>query len=160
MLAYRALGGLGYEQGPKRDANKAMEGTVAATVLASMTPGQTVQELGYDSDCDESLRDAIRSACGSHLRDEDTDEVVDTVMLWWRDYDGDLTDALVDAIGPLADHGVIWLLTPKPGREGHVASEDIADSAPSAGLQQTSTVNAAPNWQGTRLIAPRAARAG
>ena len=37
-----------------------------------------------------------------------------------REDDGDLVDALVDAITPLADHGVIWLLTPKAGRAGHV----------------------------------------
>ena len=92
------------------------------------------------------------------ILDEDFDDVVDVVVLWWREDDGDLVDALVDAIGPLADHGVIWLLTPKPGRDGHVEPEDIADSAPTAGLQQTSTISAAATWQGTRLVAPRAKR--
>jgi hypothetical protein len=47
-------------------------------------------------------------------------------------------------------------LTPKPGRDGHIEAEDIADAVPTAGLQQTSTVSAARDWQGTRLVAPRA----
>ena len=52
--------------------------------------------------------------------DEDTDEVADVVILWWREDDGDLVDALVDAIASLADEGVVWLLLPKSGRPGHV----------------------------------------
>ena len=52
---------------------------------------------------------------GGEMVDEDTDEVVDVVLLWWREDDGDLVDALVDAIASLADDGVVWLLVPKPG---------------------------------------------
>ena len=41
---------------------------------------------------------------GVELVDEDYDEdVVDVVLMWWRDGDGDLVDALVDALTPLAD---------------------------------------------------------
>lgn len=120
--------------------------------------GQTVQEIGYDDDVDEELRVAIESVIDSELVDEDFDDVVDVVVMWWREDDGDLVDALVDAIGPLADHGVVWLMTPKPGREGHVEAEDISDAAPTAGLQQTSTISAGAQWQGTRLVAPRAKR--
>jgi hypothetical protein len=69
-----------------------------------------------------------------------------------------LVDALVDAIGPLTDQGVVWLLTPKPGRPGHVEPQEIAEAAPTAGLAQTSTVSAARDWQGTRLVAPRAGK--
>ena len=123
-----------------------------------LEPGITVQEVGYDTDVDEGLRLAIEDIVGDEMVDEDFDDVVDVVVLWWREDDGDLVDALVDAIGPLADHGVIWLLTPKPGRDGHVEPEDIADSAPTAGLQQTSTISAAATWQGTRLVARRAKR--
>ena len=36
--------------------------------------------------------------------------------------------------------------------------EDIADAAPTAGLQQTSPISAGDQWQGTRLVAPRAKR--
>ncbi len=120
--------------------------------------GITVQELGYDTDVDEEFRAAIIESLGTPLVDEDFDDVVDAVVLWWRDDDGDLVDALVDAIAPLADHGVIWLLTPKPGRPGHIEAEDIADAAPTAGLQPTSTISAGSAWQGTRLVAPRSKR--
>lgn len=131
---------------------------MSGKALAGITNGQTVQEIGYDDDCDDDLRAAIEAAAGSELLDEDTDEVVDVVLLWFRDEDGDLVDALVDAITPLTDHGVVWLLTPKSGRDGHVDPEDIAEAAPTAGLQQTSTVNAAGDWQGTRLVSPSARR--
>ena len=86
------------------------------------------------------------------LVDEDTDEVVDAVLLWWRDGDGDLVDTLVDALGPLADNGVVWLLTPKAGRDGHVEPSEITESAPTAGLQQTSTMSAGKDWSGARLV--------
>lgn len=120
--------------------------------------GDVVWEIGADTDTDEELRAALQAADGVEVVDDDYDDVIDVVMLWWRDEDGDLVDALVDAIGPLADHGVVWLLTPKPGRDGHIEAEDIADAAPTAGLQQTSTVSAGVDWQGTRLVAPRSSR--
>jgi len=120
--------------------------------------GQVVQEIGYDDDVDDELRSAIAAATGAELVDEDYDDVVDVVLLWWREEDGDLVDALMDAIGILADQGVVWLLTPKPGRDGHVEASDIADAAPTAGLQATSTLSASREWQGTRLVAPKASR--
>jgi Protein of unknown function (DUF3052) len=123
-----------------------------------LQPGQTVQEFGYDLDVDEQLRLAIEDIIGGEMVDEDYDDVVDVVIMWWREDDGDLADGLLDAIGPLADHGVVWLMTPKPGRDGHIEAEDISDAAPTAGLQQTSTISAGANWQGTRLVAPRAKR--
>jgi hypothetical protein len=64
-------------------------------------PGQVVQEIGYDDDGDEQLRGAITKVDGVELVDEDYDDVVDVVLLWWRDGDGDLVDALVDALTPL-----------------------------------------------------------
>lgn len=120
--------------------------------------GLTVQELGYDDDVDDQLRTGVEAIVGGELVDEDFEDVVDVVLMWWREDDGDLADGLLDAIGPLADHGVVWLMTPKPGRPGHIEAEDIADAAPTAGLQQTSTISAGSNWQGTRLVAPRAKR--
>ena len=120
--------------------------------------GLTVQELGYDDDVDDQLRAGVEAIVGGELVDEDYDDVVDVVLMWWREDDGDLVDGLLDAIGPLTDHGVVWLMTPKPGRPGHIEAEDIADAAPTAGLQQTSTISAGSNWQGTRLVAPRAKR--
>lgn len=135
-------------------------GTADAAPAAKLglSAGQTVQELGLDDDCDAPLRLAIEAVVGSPLVDEYYEEVVDVVLLWYRDGDGDLVDSLVDAIGPLADQGVVWLLTPKLGRDGHVESADIADAAPTAGLQATSTVSASRDWQGTRLVPPRARR--
>jgi hypothetical protein len=122
-------------------------------------PGQVVQELGYDNDCDEQLRDAIMAIDKVELVDEDYDEdVVDVVLMWWREDDGDLVDALVDALTPLADGGYIWLLTPKAGRPGHVEPSDIGEAAPTAGLAQTSSVSAGRDWSGSRLVAPKARR--
>jgi len=123
----------------------------------SIEPGMVVMEMGYDQDVDEDLRDSLIDRCGE-LVDEETDEVVDVVLLWWRDDDGDLVETLIDALGPLADNGVIWLLTPKAGRSGHVEPSEINESSQTAGLQQTSTVNAGKDWSASRLVAPRAAR--
>lgn len=120
--------------------------------------GQVIQELGYDEDCDDELRESVIERSGGNFVDEDSDEVVDVVLLWWREDDGDMVDTLVDAIGPLADTGVVWLLTPKTGRRGHVEASDISEAAPTAGLQQTSTVNAGKDWSGARLSTPRGSR--
>ncbi|BCJ51286.1 hypothetical protein Asp14428_27610 [Actinoplanes sp. NBRC 14428] len=80
-------------------------------------PTMVVMEMGYDDDVDEDLRDALTERVGD-LVDEDTDEVVDAVLLWYRDGDGDLFELLTDALGPLADSGVVWLLTPRPAATG------------------------------------------
>ena len=121
-------------------------------------PGLVVQEIGFSEDSDSEFSSAVAKDAQSDLVDQDFSDVVDVVLLWWREDDGDLVDALVDAMTTLADHGVIWLLTPKPGRAGHVEAEDIADAAPTAGLQATSSISAAKNWQGTRLVAPKVTR--
>jgi hypothetical protein len=120
---------------------------------------QIVQELGWDDDTDDEIRADIEEACGSDLLDEDADEVVDVVLLWWRDEDGDLVDRLMDAIAPLAEDGVIWVLTPKTGKPGHVLPADIAEAAPTAGLMQTSSANLG-NWIGSRLVQPKSKAAG
>ncbi|CAM3175049.1 DUF3052 domain-containing protein [Streptomyces albus] len=60
-------------------------------------PGQVVQEIGYDDDVDQELRESIEEITGTELVDEDYGDVADAVVLWFRDEDGDLTDALVDA---------------------------------------------------------------
>ena len=99
-----------------------------------------------------------RRARRHRLVDEDYEDVVDVVLLWWRDDDGDLVDALVDALVSLGDGGVVWLLTPKAGRPGHVEPSDIGDAAPTAGLHQTSSISAAGDWSGTRLASRRSGR--
>jgi hypothetical protein len=120
--------------------------------------GMVVQEVGYDDDCDEDLREAIVERTGAEMLGEDGDEVVDVVLLWFREDDGDLVDVLVDALAPLAANGVIWLLTPKAGREGHIEPSDVNEAAPTAGLSQTSSISAGPDWSGTRLVAPKSSR--
>jgi hypothetical protein len=119
---------------------------------------QVVQELGWDEDTDDDIRADIEEACGGELLDEDADEVIDVVLLWWRDGDGDLVDRLMDAITPLAEDGVIWVLTPKTGKPGHVVPAEIAESAPTAGLMQTSSAKLG-DWSASRLVQPKS-RAG
>lgn len=123
-----------------------------------LKPGQVVQELGFDEDCDDSLRAAVAAVTGTEIVGDDYDDVVDVVLLWWRDDDGDLVDALVDSLISLDDGGVVWLLTPKAGRPGHVEPGDIGDAAPTAGLHPTSSISAAVDWSGTRLVARRSSR--
>ena len=120
---------------------------------------QVVQELGWDEDTDDDIRVDVEDTCGSELLDEDADEVVDVVLLWWRDDDGDLVDRLMDAITPLAEDGVIWVVTPKTGKPGHVQPAEIAESAPTAGLMQTSSANLG-DWIASRLVQPKSKAAG
>jgi hypothetical protein len=115
--------------------------------------GELILEVGYGSDCDDVLRSEIVAITGTQLLEGETTEVVDAVILWWRDGDGDLVDELMDALTYLTETGPIWVLTPKLGRDGHVESSDIQDAAPIAGLSQTSTVALAQDWAGTRLVA-------
>jgi hypothetical protein len=116
--------------------------------------GHVVQELGWDEDTDDGIRADVEDVSGGELLDEDSDEVVDVVLLWWRDDDGDLVDRLMDAITPLAEDGVIWVVTPKTGKPGHVQPAEIAESAPTAGLMQTSSANLG-DWIASRLVQPK-----
>ena len=126
------------------------EASALATRMG-ITQGITVQEIGYDTDTDDLVADAVVAGSGEHAVDEDYDGVVDMVLLWWREEDGDLADALVDAKSPLADSGVIWLLTPKFGRPGALEAADIADAASTTGLRRTTSVSL-PQWQAVRLV--------
>lgn len=133
-------------------------GTAVAERMG-LKPGMIVMEIGYDDDVDDDLRGQIEDATGEELVDEDTDEVVDVVLIWHRDGDGDLTDVLVDAIAPLADNGFIWLLSPKRGRAGYVEPSDIAEAASIAGLSQTSLTTAA-EWSAARLVGRKSGGGG
>lgn len=133
----------------------AANGSVAKLGFAA---GQVVQEFGYDQDVDDDFRLAIEELCGSELEDEDYGDVADAVVLWWREGDGDLIDALVDALTNLAEGGFILLLTPKSGREGHVDASDIQEAALTTGLHASGSTNAVRDWTGSRLVAPKSAR--
>lgn len=115
------------------------------------TAGQVIQEFGYDEDVDQHLREGLEAITGSELVDEDYDDVTDGAVIWFRDDDGDLTDALVDAMTVLDDNGPIWVLVPKAGRPGHVSHSDIEEAATTSGLHAMTTFSIAPEWSATRL---------
>ena len=120
-----------------------------------LAKGTVVQELGWDSDTDDALRVAIEDTIDADMVDADYGNVVDAVVLWWRDEDGDLVDGLVDSLTDLVGGGVIWLLTPKVGRPNSVDAADVAEAAPIAGLSQTTTVAVSKDWAATRLVTPK-----
>ena len=124
------------------------------------SPGMVVQELGWDEDVDDDLRGSIEKVLGAELVDDQYGDVVDAVILWWRDDDGDLVDGLVDSLTDLGDGGTIWLLTPKVGRPNYVDAADIAEAAPTAGLSTTTSLAAGPDWSATKLVTPKSARSG
>lgn len=126
-----------------------------AAVRLGVTSGMVIQELGWDNDTDDELRVAIEDTIDADMVDGDYGNVVDAIILWWRDGDGDLVDALVDALTDLVGGGAIWLLTPKVGRPGSVDAADIAEAAPIAGLSQTTTAAVSKDWQASRLVTPK-----
>jgi len=117
--------------------------------------GMVVQELGWDDDVDDDLRVEIEDTVDGDLVDGEYGNVVDSVLLWWRDDDGDLVDTLMDSLTDLVAGGVIWLLTPKVGRPGAVDPADIAEAAPVAGLTTTTTASVSQDWTATRLVAAK-----
>lgn len=123
-----------------------------------LKPGELVLELGGSSDSDQSLRAKISEITGTQLIENQAEEVVDAVIIWWREGDGELEDELVDALTYLSEAGSIWVLTPKAGRDGHVEPSDIQDAAPNVGLSQTSTFAVASDWTATRLVARKTAK--
>ncbi len=129
--------------------------TTGPVARLGFTKGMVVQELGWDNDTDDSLRVAIEDVIDADMVDGDYGNVVDAVLLWWRDDDGDLVDGLVDALTDLVGGGAIWLLTPKVGRAGAVDPSDIAEAAPIAGLSQTTAAAVSKDWSATRLVAPK-----
>lgn len=134
-------------------------GKVGVADRLGIEPDMVVQEIGWEEDVDDDVRAAIEERIGSDLLDEESDEVVDVVLLWWRESDGDLVDTLMDVTGPLAEDGVIWVLTPKTGRPGYVEPSDIAEAVPTAGLAQTLNASVGEDWAGIKLVAPKSAKA-
>jgi len=118
--------------------------------ILGIEPDMVVQEVGWDEDSDSAISEAVEDVIGEELLDEDTDELCDVVLLWWREEDGDLVDGLVDSLRPLGDGGRIWLLTPGAGKPGFIAPGEISESAQLAGLVQT-TATRLGAWQGSCL---------
>ena len=133
-------------------------GTGTRAAKLGVTAGQVVQEFGYDSDVDDDLRFSIEDMVGSELEDEDYGDVADVALIWWREGDGDLVDALVDARTNLDEGGSIILLTPKAGRAGEIPMSEVEEAAATAGLHTSGTINACPDWSATRLAAPKSNR--
>ena len=129
--------------------------TAGAAARLGFKPGMVIQELGWDDDTDDDLRQSIENLIDADMVDGDYGNVVEAVVLWWRDDDGDLVDGLVDSLTDLVGGGAIWLLTPKVGRPNSVEAADIAEAAPVAGLSQTTTAAVSKDWQATRLVAPK-----
>ncbi|NXY93543.1 DUF3052 domain-containing protein [Streptomyces sp. BR123] len=119
---------------------------------------QVVQEIGYDDDVDQEFRNELEELIGNDLVDEDYDDVADAVLLWFRNEDGDLTDALVDATELVEEAALILLLTPKTGRPGYVEASDISEAAETAGLSQTRPVSVGKEWAASKLVTPKAAK--
>lgn len=118
--------------------------------------GMVVQEVGWEDDVDQNLRDDVMDEIDDELI-EDAVEAVDLVMLWNRD-DTDVADALVDALRDLSNTGWICLLTPKIGRPGYVDPADIDEGATVAGLVVTSVIEVCPDWQARKIVRPRGQR--
>jgi hypothetical protein len=134
------------------------EGERTGADRLGISAGTAVQEVGRDDDYDAALIAEIVDRTGSEPIGEDSDDVVDVVLLWFRDDDGDLVDALMDARTRLDNNGAIWVLTPKSGRPGHVQPSDIVDAGPTAGLMQTSSVSASKDWAAAKLVVPKGQR--
>lgn len=117
--------------------------------------GQIVQEFGWDDDVDEDLRVAVEDLVQSPIEDEDWTGGAEVVLLWWREEDGDLIDALVDLVGVLEDGGFVVLLSPRPGSPGALEPSDVDEAAATAGLHSSGLLAAGDLWRATRLVSPR-----
>jgi len=119
--------------------------------------GQIVQELGWDEDVDEELRQLLMDTVDGDLV-EDSLDAVDAVWLWLRSDDDEVADALVDAMRDLSDDGFIVLVTPKVGRPGAIDASDLNEGAETAGMTLTSTHNLDSDWQAHKGVRPRGVR--
>lgn len=130
------------------------EASASATISRlGFARGHVVQEFGYDQDVDDTFRAAVEDVTATELVEEDYADVADSALLWWREDDGDLVDALVDALTNLAERGFVVMLTPKSGREGHVAPSEVEEAALTAGLHASGSLSACQDWTATRLLA-------
>lgn len=118
-------------------------------------PGDIVQEWLWDDDVDDSIRAGIETLTGEQLVDEDYDSPVDGAIIWWRDGDDEdeLSDTIVDATAVLGGDGPLWVLTPKPGREGAASSSMVQSAAKTAGMNAATPLTVSGDWNGILLRA-------
>ncbi|MEE1296737.1 MAG: DUF3052 domain-containing protein [Bifidobacterium sp.] len=117
--------------------------------------GDLVQEWLWDDDVDDTIRENIETLTGEDLVDEEYDGAVDGSIIWWRDGDDEdaLSDTIVDAYGVLGQDGPMWLLTPKPGREGAASALVVQNAAKTAGMNASTPLTVSDDWNGIRLRA-------
>ncbi|MFD8705367.1 DUF3052 family protein [Kitasatospora sp. NPDC059648] len=114
--------------------------------------GMVVREVGYDDDIDQGLHDSVDVIASQDLLDLDWDGLADAVIFWFRDEDDDdLASMLGYALDLLGERGMIWLLTPKAGRTGHVQPGVIETAARARGLSRSWTTGVAEHWDGCCL---------
>ncbi|MFK5583820.1 MULTISPECIES: DUF3052 domain-containing protein [unclassified Serinicoccus] len=127
------------------------EAAIGLVRKLGLREGQIVVEYGYDEDVEESVRGVAAHVVGSPLEDEAYDGVVDVVLLWWRDGEGDLTDELMDALTTLEEGGCIVLMTPGAGRDDRVPAADVQDACTTCSMTASGAV-AMGAWIGQRLV--------
>jgi hypothetical protein len=135
-----------------------MSTTTDLVARLGFQPGQVVQEFNYADNSDQELREAVEEFTGGDLVDEEYDGVADAAIMWFRDEDGDLADALVDATGTIVDGAPICLVTPRAGRDGYIEPSVMQEAVMTAGLQQAGSTDAGKDWTGLRLAAPQSKR--
>jgi len=116
-----------------------------------------VEELGWDEDADEGLRQAVMELIDADLVEESL-QAVDAVILWLRDGDGDVMDLLIDSLVDLGPEGFLWVLTPKIGRAGHVPQSDLAEGVVAAGLSLTISASVSKDWSAHKVVRPKNGR--
>ena len=126
-------------------------------VAMGLKQGDLVEELGWDTDVDETLREAVMDAVDAEMVDEPID-AVGVVLLWWREEDGDLADVLINTLPDLDEGGSVWLLTPKVGRDGYVDPADIKEATVTAGLALANAASVSEDWQAQKIVRPKHSR--
>ncbi len=113
-----------------------------------------VQEIGYG---DESVRKSAAEPAGKPWS-------MSTTTTWWTSSCCGSATTRANLWTPGRHHAGArgeqhrLVPTPKSGRDGSMEPSDISDAAVTAGLAQTSSIGAAPDWTGTLLASAKAAR--
>ena len=117
--------------------------------------GAIVQEWLWDDDVDDDLRAGIEHSTGQELVDEDYDAPIDGAIIWWRDGDAedDLADTIMDAHTLLGDDGPLWVIVPKPGRDGAPNATTVQNAAKTAGMNAATPITVSRDWNAIRLSA-------